>query len=109
MYFQLPEAIAAYFQADRNTNADAVAACFNENAVVTDESNVYRGRDAIRRWRAEASTKYTYTVVPFAMTAEGDRTVVSSHLTGDFPGSPIDLRYFFVLDGNKIAELEIKP
>lgn len=109
MYFQLPEAIAAYFQADRNANADAVAASFSNDAVVTDEKNVYRGRDAVRRWRAEASTKYTYTVVPFALTAEGDRTVVSSHLTGDFPGSPIDLRYFFVLEGDKIAELEIKP
>ncbi|HWU64269.1 MAG TPA: nuclear transport factor 2 family protein [Ensifer sp.] len=109
MYFQLPEVIAAYFQADRNTNADAVAACFGDDALVTDERNVYRGRDAIRRWRAEASTTYTYTVVPFAMTAEGDRTVVSSHLTGDFPGSPIDLRYFFLLDGDKITELEIKP
>ncbi len=109
MYFQLPEAVATYFQADRNTNADAVAASFSENAVVTDENNLYRGRDAIRRWRAEASAKYTYTVVPFAMTEEGDRTVVSSHLTGDFPGSPIDLRYFFVLEDDKIAELEIKP
>ncbi|MET3614342.1 ketosteroid isomerase-like protein [Rhizobium aquaticum] len=109
MYFQLPEAIAAYFKADRNTNADALAACFSDDAVVTDERNVYRGRDAIRRWRAEASTKYTYTVTPFAMTTEGHRTVVSSHLVGDFPGSPLDLRYFFVLDKEKIAELEIKP
>ena len=109
MYVQLPEAITAYFQADRNKNADAVAACFSDDAVVTDERNVYRGRDAIRRWRAEASTKYTYTVTPFAMTAEGHRTVVSSHLVGDFPGSPLDLRYFFVLEKEKIAELEIKP
>jgi hypothetical protein len=32
---------------------------------------------------------------------------VTSHLVGDFPGSPVDLRYFFVLDGDKIASLEI--
>ena len=108
MYVQLPEAIAAYFQADRDKNPDAVAASFSDDAVVTDERNVYRGRDAIRRWRAEASTKYTYTVTPFAMTTEGHRTVVSSHLVGDFPGSPLDLRYFFVLEKEKIAELEIK-
>jgi hypothetical protein len=107
MDIQLPETIAAYFRADRNTNAEAVAACFSDNAVVTDEKNVYRGRDAIRRWKAEASTKYTYTVAPFAMTMEGPRTVVTSHLVGDFPGSPVDLRYFFVLEKEKIAELEI--
>lgn len=109
MYFELPEAIDAYFQADRNKNADAVAACFSDDAVVTDERNVYRGRDAIRRWGAAASTKYTYTVTPFAMTTEGHRTVVSSHLVGDFPGSPLDLRYFFVLEKETIAELEIMP
>jgi len=37
------------------------------------------------------------------------RIVVASHLTGDFPGSPIDLRYVFTIDGARISELEIKP
>jgi len=35
--------------------------------------------------------------------------VVTSHVVGDFPGSPIDLRYLFVLDDDRIAELEIVP
>lgn len=39
--------------------------------------------------------------------AEGGRTIVTSHLVGDFPGSPIDLRYLFVLADTKIAQLEI--
>ena len=34
---------------------------------------------------------------------------MTSHLEGDFPGSPLDLRYFFTLDGDKIAALEIIP
>ena len=32
-----------------------------------------------------------------------------SRLTGNFPGSPVDLRFFFELDGDKIASLEIIP
>jgi len=36
-------------------------------------------------------------------------TVVTSRLTGNFPGSPVDLRYFFRLEGDKIASLEIVP
>jgi hypothetical protein len=32
---------------------------------------------------------------------------VTSHVVGDFPGSPVNLRYFFVLEGDKIASLEI--
>ena len=39
----------------------------------------------------------------------GERTVVTAHVRGDFPGSPLDLRYFFVLEGDRIAELEIEP
>jgi hypothetical protein len=38
---------------------------------------------------------------------ERGRTVVTSHVAGDFPGSPVDLRYFFRLENDKIVELEI--
>jgi len=30
-------------------------------------------------------------------------------VTGDFPGSPVDLRYRFTVEGDKIARLEIAP
>jgi len=109
MDMQLPGPIAAYFEADRNRNADAVAECFDEGAAVNDERQVHAGREAIRRWKAEASARFSYTVKPFAIGKEGDRTVVTSQVVGDFPGSPVDLRYFFVLKGEKIAELEIVP
>jgi hypothetical protein len=35
--------------------------------------------------------------------------VVTCRLTGSFPGSPVNLRFFFELDGEKIASLEIAP
>ncbi|RST85331.1 nuclear transport factor 2 family protein [Aquibium carbonis] len=109
MKLQLPSPIAAYFEADRSRSADAVAACFRDDAVVKDERKVHAGREAIRRWKAEASTAFSYTVEPFAIARDPGRTVVTSHVVGDFPGSPIDLRYLFVLDGDRIAELEIVP
>jgi hypothetical protein len=31
------------------------------------------------------------------------------HLVGNFPGGPVDLRFFFTLAGDKIASLEIFP
>lgn len=107
MSIALPSAIAAYFAKDKKSDAKGISECFTENAVVIDEGNTYTGRDAIRKWMANASTKYTYTVEPFSIVEEGGKTVVSSHLVGNFPGSPVDLRYFFVIDGDKIAELEI--
>lgn len=107
MSIELPGAIAAYFDNDRKGNATAIAESFTQDAVVIDEGNTYTGRDAIRKWMANASTKYTYTVEPFSIQEEGEKTVVSSHLVGNFPGSPVDLRYFFVINGDKISRLEI--
>ncbi len=108
MTLELPKPIAAYFTSDKE-DSEAVAECFAENAVVTDEGHTYRGRAAIRQWKADASAKYQYTSEPFACERRDGRVVVTSRLTGNFPGSPLDLRFFFVLDGDQIAALEIIP
>jgi hypothetical protein len=108
MAIELPKAIAAYFAADKACNADEVSNCFVETASVKDEGSTYLGRDEIRKWKSSTSTQYEYTVEPFNIAIEGAITVVTSHLVGNFPGSPIDLRYLFVLDGDLIRELDIK-
>lgn len=106
MSLDLPKPIAAYFAADKG-DADAVAGCFAEQAVVKDERKTYSGRAAIRQWKADASAKYNYTSEPVDVANKDGKTVVTSRLVGNFPGSPIDLRYFFVIDGDRIASLEI--
>jgi len=102
----LPSAIAAYFDADAR-DADRVAQCFTEHAVVIDERREHRGRAAIARWKAEATSKYHYTSEPIEVDTAGSEITVIARLVGDFPGSPVDLRYRFTLDGNSIARLEI--
>ena len=108
MTLNLPKPIAAYFTADK-ADSDAVSMCFTENALVKDEGHTYQGRAAIKKWKADASTKYQYTSEPFACEKKDGVTVVSSRLTGNFPGSPVNLRFFFKLEGDKIASLEIIP
>jgi hypothetical protein len=108
MSHDLPTPIAAYFAADKG-DSDAVARCFTERAVVKDEGRTYDGRAAIRQWKADTSARYNYTSEPFAVEDRDGNTVVTSHLAGNFPGSPVDLRYFFVLEADKIASLEIIP
>ena len=109
MKIDLPDPIARYFDADREKSAAAVADCFTDAAVVKDEGKSHAGKDAIRQWKSETSSTFSYTVEPFAIVTEDDRTIVTSHVVGDFPGSPVDLRYFFALSGGKIAALEIIP
>lgn len=107
MTINLPKPIADYFNADLGDSA-AVAQCFTENAIVKDEGNTYKGLAAISQWKEDSSSKYTYTSEPFAYEEKENRSIVTSRLTGNFPGSPIDLRYIFGVEGTRIATLEIK-
>lgn len=108
MSIELSRPIAAYFAADTR-DSEAIAQCFTESAVVTDEGHTYAGRSAIKKWKADASAKYQYTSEPFASEERDGKTIVTSRLTGNFPGSPVNLRYFFELEGDKIESLRIIP
>ena len=108
MTLDLPHPVAAYFAADKR-DGEAIALCFTENGVVTDEGHTYRGRSAIQQWKADASAKYDYISEPFASEERDGKTIVTSRLTGNFPGSPVNLRFFFKLEGEKISALEIMP
>ncbi|MFB2554008.1 nuclear transport factor 2 family protein [Ensifer soli] len=108
MTLTLPKPITDYFAADAADGA-TVARCFTTDAVVVDEKKTYTGRDAIAAWKSEASAKYEYVAEPVAIENQGDRVIVTAHLIGNFPGSPVDLRYAFTLSGDVIARLEIAP
>jgi hypothetical protein len=108
MTLELPEPVAKYFIADKG-DSEAVSQCFAENAIVKDEGHTYTGRAAIKQWKAEASAKYQYTCEPFACEQKDEKVVVTSRLTGNFPGSPVNLRFCFELEDDKIASLEITP
>ena len=104
----LPEPIAAYFSTDKR-DGETVARCFTKQAVVKDEGHTHSGPAADRAWKVEASAKYSYTSEPYAVEQKDGRYIVTSRLTGNFPGSPVDLRFVFRLERGKIAFLEITP
>ncbi|WP_379922662.1 nuclear transport factor 2 family protein [Erythrobacter sp. R86502] len=105
----LPEPIARYFTADKHRDPAALAACFTPDGTVIDEGNTYAGHAAIRQWLAKASSQYTYTVEPFALAQAAGQHVVTARLEGNFPGSPVDLRYAFAIEDGLIAALTIAP
>jgi hypothetical protein len=104
MTIVLPEPIAAYFAAD-GADGEAVAHCFT----VKDEGQTYVGRAALAAWKTDASTRCTYSSEAVALDEIDGKTIVTCHLVGDFPGNSVDLRFFFRLQGDKIAALEIIP
>jgi hypothetical protein len=107
MSVDVPTPIAIYIDAENRGDAEALAQCFTENAVVRDEGQTIEGLAAIKQWKAETRKKYQQKIEPLASPQKDDKTIVTNRLAGNFPGSPIDLEFVFTLDGDKIASLEI--
>jgi ketosteroid isomerase-like protein len=103
----LPKVLTDYFAAANAGDADRAATCFAEDAVINDERRTMQGRAAIRAWAEETQRKYRYRAEVVKVETKADQIVVTVHLTGSFPGSPIDLRYRFKLAGQQINALEI--
>ncbi|MFY0635299.1 MAG: nuclear transport factor 2 family protein [Vannielia sp.] len=107
MHQTLPGPIAGYFAAD-NAGGD-VAAHFTPEGVVIDEGATHRGAAEIGAWKQAAQAKYNYRSEVTGVEADGSGYLVTCHVTGDFPGGEVDLRYRFTLAGGQIARLEIAP
>ena len=108
MPLELPAPVATYLAAVKARDADMLALCFAEDAVVHDENHDYRGLDAIKSWKRETDAKYRYTTEPLDASVDGDIVRLRARLTGEFPGSPVELDYVFTLADDKIISLGIE-
>jgi len=107
MKLDLPKPIALYIAAENSGDAALFDQSFAENATVSDESETYEGLTAIKEWKAETKRKYQHTVEPLRMVEKDGTFILTNRLTGNFPGSPIELDFVFTLAGDKIVSLEI--
>ena len=108
MTLNVPKPVADYLAAEQAKDAERVLLCFTAKGLVHDEGQDYRGRDAIRQWKQAADEKYRYTMQPLSAQTHGNEVTVRARLTGDFPGSPVELIYFFKVSNDNIASLEIR-
>ena len=108
MFSKLPKPITDYLDADKAKDADRLALCFAGDALVHDEGRDYRGRDAIRSWKQETKGKYKYVVELLDASVTDKTTKLRARLTGDFPGSPVELYYTFTVANDKIITLDIQ-
>ncbi len=103
---KLPPPIAAYFQAANAHNTEALNAVFTDDARVTDEGQEYRGA-AIKGWIDKVNAEYKPHLRVIEAAETRDEIVVTVQVSGTFPGSPIELRFNFTLEHDKIAALTI--
>jgi ketosteroid isomerase-like protein len=107
MSLTLPKPVTNYLAAVEAKDTDMLALCFADDVLVHDEGRDYRGLDAIRSWKQETQTKYKYVMKPLDASVSQKTVKLRARLTGDFPGSPVDLNYTFTLANDKITTLEI--
>jgi len=105
---KIPQAISAYIEAANSGDGATAAACFSEDALVHDENADHRGRQAIRQWVEETAGKYHFQLEPLAARESGGQIVVTCRVSGEFPGSPVDLDFAFTLVDDAIASLHIE-
>jgi hypothetical protein len=106
--FTLPRPVARYLAAEKAKDVDMLALCFAGDALVHDEGRDYRGLDAIKSWKREADRKYQYVLEPLDASVSDETVRLRARLTGNFPGSPVELDYTFALANDRIASLEIQ-
>ena len=109
MAIHLPKPIDFYFASENTHDTTALDQCFAADAIVRDEGKTIHGLTAIKAWRIETGKKYHHSVEPLAMSERDGKVVVTGKVSGNFPGSPVNLDHIFEIDGGKIVALEIRP
>src|SRR4030095_531541 len=103
-----PHPINSYVKATKERDNDAFGALFTEDAIVHDKGQEHRGVIAIRKWLRSTVEKCQFPLPPTRLSQQGTETILNGKLSGDFPGSPLSMRFHFVLREGKISSLDIR-
>ena len=107
MNIDLPAPVAIYFAAQNRHDIGAMLSAFAASAAVLDEKVEHAGSAAIQAWLETTSRRYRVEVTPLRVEDHTGVTVVTGLVSGDFPGSPIHLRYSFTMSDAGIERLSI--
>jgi len=94
----------------RNFNTrdeDRLAEIFTDSAVVQDGGREYRGASGIRHWIRSTITRYAVNLRILTVSGQGQSWLFDAEVSGTFEGSPIRLEHSLVIEGGKIARLDI--
>jgi hypothetical protein len=107
MNIELPPVIAGFFKATNSREFGDFLSLFTADAHVNDEASDHYGAE-IAGWIDRATAETQPTVEVTGITGGGEQFVVTAGVSGNFPGSPVELRYDFTLRDGKITVLLIK-
>ena len=103
----LPKVITDLVKAQNDFDSVAYANCFSETAVVFDEGHTHTGKKEIENWISKANENYKTKMKPIAYVEKGSEAILTSEISGTFPGSPVVLQYHFENSKGLINSLKI--
>ncbi|HEY4333484.1 MAG TPA: hypothetical protein VGM78_12965 [Ilumatobacteraceae bacterium] len=107
---ELPVVIDTYLRTHDARDTEGSIACFDADATVIDEERDFTGLARIRWWLDNAAAEFTFTRTLIDVDQpEPGVYIVTNHLSGNFPGGEVDLRYRVDLRAGLIHRLEIAP
>lgn len=101
----LPTIIKQLIKAQDDFDSENYARCFTENAIVIDEGKIYTGRNEIKEWIDHANKTYRVIMKPLSFSSE--LNVLSAEISGNFPGSPLEIKYHYTFKNDLIHSLKI--
>jgi hypothetical protein len=103
----LPKVVTDLIKAQNEFDAMTYANLFSETAVVFDEGKTHKGRLEIERWIDHSNKNYQSVMQPLEYTENGTTSILTAECSGNFPGSPITLKFHFDIVDGQIQHLEV--
>jgi ketosteroid isomerase-like protein len=104
---KLPEVLIDLLTAQNEHNSAAYANSFADDATVYDEGHNYNGKSEIKGWNETTNEKYQTKLDPIGISKTGNESILTVMVSGVFDGSPLPLKYHFVIEENKIVSLRV--
>jgi len=109
---QIRRPILAFIEAINAHNTEDFLATLTDSAVITDEGQDYRGLTAIKEWSDEKCIGARVTLKIIGVIDREGKAIVAAEVDGNFDKTglpdPFIMDFHFIVDGNKIASLNIR-
>jgi len=103
----LPQVLINLIKSQNEKDSGTFASCFDKGATVHDEGQTYTGSSEIKSWNKETTGKYDTYIKAQQYEDNAAGHIVKFQVSGNFEGSPIDLKYHFEISGDLIRKLTI--
>jgi len=105
---ELPQVLISLIKSQNEKDSETFTSCFDKGATVHDEGHTYTGSSEIKSWNKETTKKYDTHIKAKKYEENVAEHTITFQVSGNFEGSPIDLKYHFEIRENLIKSLTIK-